>query len=142
MIDEKKIIDMFEKGFDCAQVISYSIAKGLGIDTEIALKSSAAFGAGMFEADLCGAYVGGLIALGLKYGHCKSGDELAKGQMISKVFQYKEEFAKIKKYNKCSDILAYNLSIPSEAKIIEEKNLLMTVCPNLVKNVIEIVEAL
>ncbi|MEG0250779.1 MAG: C-GCAxxG-C-C family protein [Peptostreptococcus sp.] len=141
-MDEKKIADMFAQGFDCAQVISYAIAKDLNMDTEIALKSSAAFGAGMFEADLCGAYVGGLIALGLKYGHCKAGDEVAKGQMISKIFQYKEEFAKIKEDNKCSDILGYNLTIPSEAKIIEEKNLLMTVCPRLVKDVIEVVEKL
>lgn len=141
-MDEKKIKDMFAQGFDCAQVISYAIAKDLNLDTEMALKSSAAFGAGMFEADLCGAYIGGLIALGLKYSHHKSGDEEAKGKMISKIFQYKEEFAKLKKHNKCSDILGYNLTLPEETKIIEEKNLLMTICPNLVKNVIEIVEKL
>ena len=135
------VLSMFGKGLDCGQVIVYAIASDLGIDTDMALKSAAAFGAGVFQGEICGSYIGGLIALGLKYGHSKE-DDPAKGQMISKIFQYKEKYEKIQKSSVCSDILGYNLSIPEESKILEEKGLLTTVCPKLTLDIINIVRSL
>lgn len=135
------VLKMFGQGLDCGQVIAYAIASDLGMDTEYALKSAAAFGGGVFQGEICGSYIGGLIALGLKYGHSKPEDP-AKGIMISKIFQYKEEYAKLQESSTCSDILGYNLSIPEESKIIEEKGLLMTVCPKLTLDIINIVRSL
>lgn len=141
-MNKEQVIEMFKSGLDCGQVITYAIAKDLGIDTEIALKSAAAFGGGIFEADICGSYVGGLIALGFKYGHSNSDDMETKGQMISKIFQYKSKFNELYKSHSCAGILGYNLTIPEESKIIEEKNLMFTVCPQLVLDVIDIVKTL
>ena len=62
--------------------------------------------------------------------------------MISKIFQYKEKYEKIQKSSVCSDILGYNLSIPEESKILEEKGLLTTVCPKLTLDIINIVRSL
>ncbi len=140
-MNEEKVIEMFKEGFDCGQVIAAAIADDLGIDRQIALKSAAAFGGGTFDAGICGAYIGGLIALGFKYGHSEENDLLAKGKMIGKVCEYKEEFSKLHSTKiGCSEILGYNLTIEEDSKIIQEKNLLFTVCPKLVVDVINIVK--
>lgn len=141
-MNKEQVIEMFKEGLDCGQVITLAIAEDIGLDKELALKSTAPFGGGVFEADICGSYVGGLIALGFKYGHSKPGDMETKGQMISKIFQYKEKFNQLHQSHTCAGILGYNLTIPEESKIIEEKNLMFTVCPQLVLDVIDIVKNL
>lgn len=143
MITEEKVIEMFKEGFDCGQVITMAIADDLNIDRKTALKSAAAFGGGTFDAGVCGAYIGGLIALGLKYGHSEANDMAAKGKMIAKVCEFKEKFAQLHSgKTACSEILGYNLTVEEDSKIIQEKNLLFTVCPKLVVDVIKIVEEL
>lgn len=139
-MNEEKVVEMFKEGFDCGQVITLAIAEDLGIDRQTALKSAAAFGGGTFDAGICGAYIGGLIALGFKYGHSRANDLVAKGKMIGKVCEYKEEFSKLHcgKIG-CSEILGYNLTVEEDSKIIQEKNLLFTVCPKLVLDVINLV---
>lgn len=141
MINEEKVVEMFKEGFDCGQVIACTIAEDLGIDRETALKSAAAFGGGTFDAGVCGAYIGGLIALGLKYGHSEPNDMAAKGKMIGKVCEFKEKFAELHSGKTgCAEILGYNLTVEEDSKIIQEKNLLFTVCPKLVIDVINIVK--
>lgn len=142
-MNTNEVVEMFKQGLDCGQVITYAIAQDMGIDPELAMKSSAAFAGGIFEAEVCGAYIGGLIALGFKYGHYKPDDMEVKGQMISKIFQYKAKFNELHdSKHTCEGILGYNLTIPEESKIIEEKNLMFTVCPQLVVDVINIVREL
>lgn len=143
MITEEKVIEMFKEGFDCGQVITMAIADDLNIDRKTALKSAATFGGGTFDAGVCGAYIGGLIALGLKYGHSEANDMATKGKMIAKVCEFKEKFAQLHSgKTACSEILGYNLTVEEDSKIIQEKNLLFTVCPKLVVDVIQIVEEL
>lgn len=142
---EEKVIEMFKSGLDCGQVITYAIAYEIGIDRTTALKSAAAFGGGIFEADICGAYVGGLIAVGLKYGHTEPNDGEGKARLIRKVFEYKERYKELEFGSKgtgCQDILGYNLTVKEDAEKIEEKNLLFTVCPKLVVEIIDIVKNL
>lgn len=143
VVNEENVVKMFKEGLDCGQVITCAIADDLGIDREVAMKSAAAFGGGTFDAGICGAYIGGLIALGLKYGHCEPDDLAGKGKMIGKVCEYKEKFGELHN-NKtgCSEILGYNLTVEEDSKIIQEKNLLFTVCPKLVIDVINIVKEL
>ncbi|WP_242961508.1 C-GCAxxG-C-C family protein [Peptostreptococcus faecalis] len=141
-MNNQDVLNKFADGIDCGQVIVEEIAKDLNLDVKQALKAAAAFGGGMYEGEMCGSYIGGLIAVGLKYGHCEPGDGIAKGQLVSKVFEYKEKYKELQKSNICSDILGYNLTIPEEAKIIEEKQLMTTVCPKLVIDIINIVKEL
>lgn len=141
MMNEEEIIKMFKEGFDCGQIITLSIAESLNLDKQIAIKSAAAFGGGIFDGDICGAFIGGLIGLGLKYGHDRASDPIAKAKMIRKVFEYKEEFYKLHCFKtKCCDILGYDLTNENDSKIIQEKNLLFTVCPKLVLDVINLVK--
>lgn len=136
------VIEMFKSGLDCGQVIVYQVARDLNIDPDLAIKMAAPFGGGIFEGDVCGSYIGGLLALGMKYGHSKPNDDTTKAELIKKTFYYKAEFSKLHDSTSCSGILGYNLSVPEESEIIAEKNLMFTVCPKLVLDVIEIVRNL
>ena len=68
-MEKKEIAELFMKGIDCSQVVVGAFAEELGITTEEAYKMSAAFGGGMGLGETCGAVVGAMIVLGLKYGH-------------------------------------------------------------------------
>lgn len=135
------VIEMFKYGLDCGQVIVYQIAREMHIDPTDAMKMAAPFGGGVFEGGVCGSYIGGLLAVGLKYGHSKPEDE-KKADLIKKTFFYKEAFSKLHNSTECSGILGYNLSIPEENEKIMEENLMFTVCPKLVLDVIDIVRNL
>ena len=58
------------KGIDCSQVVAGAFAEELGITQEEAYKMAAGFGGGMGIGETCGAVVGAMIVLGLKFGHC------------------------------------------------------------------------
>ena len=54
-----------EPTYNCAQSVAVPFAEDAGISEELALKVAANFGGGMRMASICGAFSGGLIALGL-----------------------------------------------------------------------------
>ena len=69
-MEKEKIAELFMKGIDCSQVVAGAFAEELGITQEEAYKMAAGFGGGMEIGETCGAVVGAMIVLGLKFGHC------------------------------------------------------------------------
>ena len=69
-MEKEKIAELFMKGIDCSQVVAGAFAEELGITQEEAYKMAAGFGGGMGIGETCGAVVGAMIVLGLKFGHC------------------------------------------------------------------------
>ena len=51
--------------YNCAQSVIVPFAEDAGYDAETAMKMGANFGGGMRIASVCGAFTGGLMALGL-----------------------------------------------------------------------------
>ena len=66
---KENIAELFMKGIDCSQVVAGEFAEELGITQEEAYKMAAGFGGGMGIGETCGAVVGAMIVLGMKYGH-------------------------------------------------------------------------
>lgn len=54
-----------DRHYSCSQSALIPFAESVGMDTEDAYRVAAAFGGGMRTANLCGAFTGGLMALGL-----------------------------------------------------------------------------
>ncbi|AKA67653.1 C-GCAxxG-C-C family protein [Clostridium scatologenes] len=135
---ENKIVELFKQGFDCGQVVLSSFAQELGMDTKQTNKIAASFGGGMFCGETCGAVIGALMAIGLKYGHYLPNTSDTKNENISKIMEFREKF--LMKYNStvCRELLGYDISKPEEMKIILEKGLLFNFCPKLVSYVTEI----
>ena len=67
-----------------------------------------------------------LMALGLKYGHFKLGDEETKSTLLEKRAEFEKEFKAINGSRICREILGYDLSTEEGMTKIMEKGLLTT----------------
>lgn len=142
---EEKALECFGGGLDCSQVVFGYGAEFLGEDKEKAMKIAAAFGGGMWNGETCGCVTGALMAIGLKYGHYKPGDEDAKNEMLAKRAEFEEEFKAFAESGGsliCKEILGYDLSKEEELAKIMEEGLLTTKCPKLACHACEILEDL
>lgn len=113
-------------GLGCAQHVFGEFAPQLGIDRETALKTAALFGSGMFEGGTCGAVVGGLMAIGLRFGQGDGPDPEKQELLRQKGEEFKAKYKE--KYGSCicREILGHK--IPEELEQIEAENKFVTVC--------------
>lgn len=74
---EKKTLNFYQEGYNCAQAVLKSANNelGLGQNEDEMLKMSMGLGVGMFMGETCGAVTGAVMALGLKYGTSTPGDK-------------------------------------------------------------------
>ncbi|OPY84071.1 MAG: putative redox-active protein (C_GCAxxG_C_C) [Syntrophus sp. PtaU1.Bin208] len=139
---EEKAARGFKEGFDCSQqVLAWAAERhSLGMDRKEALKIAASFGGGMWNGDTCGCVSGALMAIGLKYGHCESGDKEAKALLKAKTAEFEKRFLERNGSLICRNLLGYNLTVPEDLEKIMEKNLFFTVCTGLICSACEILE--
>lgn len=141
MITTNEVAELFAQGFDCSQVVVSYFAEDLGLDDKTAKKISACFGGGMFEGNICGAYTAALMVIGLKYGHFEPNTPDVKNQNIAKLVEFKQKFAEKHNSCVCENLLGgLNLSVPEDMEVLTEKNTLITFCPQLVVDIIKILE--
>ena len=141
-MDNKAVAEQFMKGFDCSQVVLAECADKLGISREEANRAAAAFGGGMGIGATCGAVVGAMIALGMKYGHFYENDMTQKDIMNSKRAEFIAAFDE--KYGSCAcrELLGHDLSVPGEFEKVLEEGLLFDFCPQVVTDTLKILEDL
>ena len=142
MMKKQAVAEQFMKGFDCSQVVLSECADKLGIKREEANRMAAAFGGGMGIGETCGAVVGAMIALGIKYGHFDEENMSQKDEMNSVRAQFISKFTE--KYGSCScrNLLGHDLSVPGEFEKVLEEGLLFDFCPQVVSDTLKILEDL
>ena len=113
-------------GLGCAQHVFGEFAPQFGIGRETALKIASLFGSGMFEGASCGAVVGALMAIGLKYGQGDDPDPARQELLQKKGAEFKARYAEIYGSCVCREILGHK--IPEELEQIEAENKFVTVC--------------
>jgi C_GCAxxG_C_C family probable redox protein len=133
-MDELQIRKEFGKGYNCAQVILSYYVKDLGLDEKIALKIASGLGAGMFEGDSCGAVLGAVMVIGLKYGSDP------KDVLIDKTIEFRKKFNEKFGSCMCKELLGYDISIPEEMDKLQKSNKTVDLCPILVKGSIDILK--
>ncbi|MCR4403857.1 MAG: C-GCAxxG-C-C family protein [Candidatus Acetothermia bacterium] len=132
---------LFNEGFNCAQAVLGAFGPGLGLDRELALKVAGPFGGGMGRTGgTCGAVAGGLMALGLKFGPTRTGDEGAKERAYGLVREFFEEFEARNGSVLCKQLLGCDLSAPEGQKRAREAGLHSSLCPKFVRDAAEILE--
>ena len=89
---------------------------------------------------MCGAVSGALMVLGLLYGHSESDDPDTKAKAYAMAEEYMNRFIKKNGSVVCRELLGYDLSKPEEKAVILEKNLFRTVCPDLIRSAVEILD--
>lgn len=137
---QEKIKELFAQGIDCSQVVTGAFAEPLGMEQDMMRKVASCFGGGMQCAETCGAVTGALMVIGLKYGHCKEGDNQQKQIMAEKTAEFREKFAQKYPSCICKELLGYDISQPDQMKMVLDKGLLFDFCPCVVADAIEILE--
>ena len=62
-------LELFKKGYNCAQAIVIAYGKEYGIDENLSANITSGFGSGLAgQGEVCGTIIGATIILGLKYG--------------------------------------------------------------------------
>lgn len=123
----------FLNGFNCAQAILSSYAEEYGLNPDIALKVSTAFGSGIAKrGEMCGAVIGALMVIGLCKGRYKIEDLEAKADTLNIsdefLFRFKQEFGSLN----CRDLVGCDPSTPEGLQKIKETNSHQLICPKFI----------
>lgn len=141
MSEAEKAVYLFKKGFRPSQAILSIYGVEFGIDRDIALKLASPFGDRMGTLDnLCGAVIGAIMVLGLKYGNSKSSEYTKKENVDDRVNEFIEKFKAMNKSIKCNELIGYDLSTPKGKRKANEKQLFINKCPKFIKDAANILE--
>ncbi|OPY27681.1 MAG: putative redox-active protein (C_GCAxxG_C_C) [Methanocella sp. PtaU1.Bin125] len=137
-------VSCFSRGFNCSQAVFSAFSEENGMSREDALKVACAFGAGMGRMGAtCGAVTGAFMALGLKYGKYKEGDEAAKEKTYALVNEFAKRFKARNGTIVCKELLeGCDLATSEGAKTFKEQGFHAKRCTKYVRDAAEILEDL
>jgi C_GCAxxG_C_C family probable redox protein len=120
-----------------------SFANESGLDKDLALKVACGFGGGFAGlGGPCGAVTGAMMAIGLKYGKEKPGDEEAKEKTYRTVREFIHRFEQRHGASLCRELIKADISTPEGFQAARNKGLIATTCPAFVRSAVEILEEL
>ena len=137
---EEKAVELFCKGYNCAQSTLGAFCEENGLDTEIAFKIANGFGGGMRHGEVCGAVSGAIMAIGLKCGFFVEKDFDQKNFCNKKTVEFLEHFKKENGSVFCRDLLGADIRSPDDFNKPEVKETVKTVCPKMVACAVRILE--
>lgn len=86
---------LFEQGYNCAQAIVSAFCEYADLEPDIALRLSSSFGGGIGRLrEVCGAFSGAAIILGVLYGYSDPNDDEAKAKHYELIQSFAKEFKK------------------------------------------------
>lgn len=99
-------VDLFEKGYNCAQSVVGAWLDQTEIESEQAMRLASSFGGGMGKLrEVCGALTGSFMVAGLLRGYYKPGDDDEKGSHYALIQEIAKEFEQKYKTILCRDLL-------------------------------------
>ena len=135
-------LDKFLSGYNCAQAVLYSFCDELHFDRDTALKLACGFGGGMGRRqEVCGAISGGIIAIGLRYGHGEGQDKTVNEETYRKVRELMAGFES--KHGSCCCRALLNgcdPTTPDGKQYFKENDLRNKTCKVCVETVVRIVD--
>ncbi len=138
MLTKERVIEDFKGKIHCSQIVLGEVAEELGYDREDALRIGSPFGGGMFCGETCGAVLGALIAIGMKYGNSERGNKKQDAICIKKVRAFQEKFKERHGSTACKELLGYDFSDPEQVKEAFASGKVFELCPVLVMDAVEI----
>jgi len=134
-------VEVFNKGFNCAQAVLSSHCEEYGLEDEIAKKIACGFGGGMgHSAETCGAVSGALMLIGLKYGKYRESDNESKEKTYKLANEYITNFKKEYGTINCRELIKYDLGNEEELIKARASGIFGELCPKLIKRSVELVE--
>jgi C_GCAxxG_C_C family probable redox protein len=133
-------VNVFSQSFNCSQAVFSAFAPQFGLDKDTALKLASPFGGGVARrGQVCGAVTGALLALGLARGADKPAGK-------EEIYRLSQEFMRRfeEKHHSiiCRELIDCDLSTPAGYQSATEKGVFKSICPGLVGEAVEIIQAL
>lgn len=139
-MNKEQIADLFMRGQDCSQVVLSQFAERLGVSEEEANRISACFGGGSGIGETCGAVIGALIVIGLKYGHRGPDDMEQRNELMAKRTEFLSKWNEKRGTCMCREFLGHDITVPGEFEKVLEEGTMFSLCPELVIDAIGILE--
>jgi len=144
---EERAIELFKTGgygYNCAQSVFGTFCEDNGLDLDVALKIATGFGGSATKyKGMCGAASGAIMVIGLKCGHHVKGDIETKKFSQAKAQEFTAEFSAINGSTLCYELLGLEKdAVVTPEDVTKLRPLFDTVCPELVRNAIRILESM
>ena len=137
---EDKSVELFSKGYNCAQSVLGAFCEDEGLDFKTALRLANGLGGGARCGELCGAVSGALIALGLKCGFYIEKDFTQKFYCNAKTAEFVEKFRKETGSVLCRDLLGIDIRCADDHNNPAVREIHDTTCPKIVAAAVRILE--
>lgn len=109
-MNEADVDRLFREGFDCSQIVLADVIDRFGLSRDDANRMASCFGLGLMEGSICGAALGALIAIGLRYGNTVPNDTGTKLAMFEKREEFLRRFKEMNGSIICPELLGRNVS--------------------------------
>jgi C_GCAxxG_C_C family probable redox protein len=140
--NQELAVGLFKSGLNCAQAVISVFCEKYGMDKETAHKIACGLGGGFRSGEVCGAASGAVLVVGLKYGQCKAEDAESKANCYAKTEEFLGKFREKNRSIVCREILGIDISTENGKKHAQEKALFRTICDDMVKSAVMILEDL
>lgn len=131
-------LQYFKDKFHCSQSVLAAYADELGLTEEQALKLGGCMGSGLRKGEVCGACLGALMVLGLKYGQADKADLESRMKANQASDSFLEEFEKRNGSYICNDLLGCDLKTKEGLEYASENKLFTEFCPKVVASAMDI----
>ena len=140
MDEVEKAVELFFNGLSCTQAVLTAFCEQYGLDPDMAVRLTRAFGSGMGMGNVCGAVTGAFLVLGLTVE--KGSDEReARYETYDLVRALTDKFKERHKSIQCRDLLnGVDLGDEAGRRQAIENNLFTTICPRYVRSGAEILK--
>lgn len=136
-------LDYFAQTFNCAEASLLGLVEAHGLSCDCAPRIATGFGGGLGGCgEACGALVGSIMALGLKYGRERADDLEAKSALAAKVQALVAAFEKEFGSARCIDLTECDMRTPEGMATARERRLHQDFCPKFVAFAVEIASQL
>jgi C_GCAxxG_C_C family probable redox protein len=131
----EQAVKYFKEGYNCSQAVLAAFCEDFNISRADAFKIASGFGGGMFIGGTCGAVTGAFMVLGLKFGEDKQ-------KPYDKIVEFAERFRQKNHSLNCNDLIKYDIRTIEGKEKAASEGLFKTVCPQMVKDAVEILESM
>lgn len=111
MTKKEKAIELFEKGYNCAQAVAGAFSDEIGMDTLQIVKAVSGFGGGIGRLrEVCGAVSGMVFVANMLYGYESPTDADAKKAHYSDIQSLAKSFSDMNGSYICRELLGLSIS--------------------------------
>ncbi len=136
----EQAVEDFKNGFNCAQAVLGALCERYDLEKEQAFRITSGLGGGMRCGEACGAVVGGVLLLGLRYGFSDAGEGNKKEVCYQKTVEFTENFKRKNGSIVCRELLGFDVAVPDEYAQAKELGLFQKICPVMIAEAVDILE--